>query len=146
MNASLQSFLKATLWLVLGVFFGFASVLLILTSSKIFEGRLNVSDVADLVDPEFIVFLCVALMAGAGADYILSVNFIRSKRVNVLCLIIIATGTAWFIFNPKTKATDSFLYWTSIGFSVVAIIFCLWVKTILFYKEEVAHKKLKNWL
>jgi hypothetical protein len=141
----LYPFFRATLWLILGIVFGLASILLILASSKIFEGGLNPKEISQLIDPEFIVFLCVALIAGSGADYILSVNFNKSKRLNVLYLIIIITGTAWFIFNPKVKATDLFLYWSSIGFSIIATIFCLCVKTVLFSKEESAHRKLKNW-
>ena len=146
LDISIPSFLRATVWLLFGVVFGFASILLIFASSAIFENKGTPVDIPHLVDPEFIIFLCVALMAGAGADYMLSVNFAKSKRLNVLLFILLITSASWFVLNPILSASEVVLLWFTTIVAVVTIVFCLWAKTVIFYKEEDAHKRLKGWL
>src|SRR5437870_718363 len=95
-----SAFLRALVWVVFGVAFGVISILLILASSIIFKQQDKRIMASNLLDNQFITFLCVALMAGAAADYILSVTFKKERRIIVLLFLVIVSIIACFIFNP----------------------------------------------
>ncbi len=133
----MSPFVRATLWFAFGVIFGLLSIILILASSAIFNSQSTISKTTHSIDAEFITFLCVALMGGAGADYMLSVQFPSSRRLNVCLFILLITGSACFLFNPKLKPDETFVYWFTVGICIVTVSFCLWVKTTLFTKEKI---------
>lgn len=88
-----KSFGKAFIWLVLGCFFGLSSLLLIFASSAIFTHPIITGNI---IDGNIVMYLCIALMSGAGADYSLSSSFHFGWRLS--CILNNYSRTSNYIF------------------------------------------------
>ena len=87
-----ESFVKAIGWLIIGTLAGLASIGLILASSAIFSIKFS----GNIITGDIIMFLCVGLMSGAGADYLFCSHFHKGYRIASLFLLIIAVLIIYF--------------------------------------------------
>jgi hypothetical protein len=133
-----QSIWRSIVWLIIGALFGLASVLLILGSSMLFVGHLEIHS---LIDSNIIVFLCIALMGGAGADFLLTGNYHAGWRVATFTFLFLLLMTACYIFSPNNKEppTKNALFWIVWGYVIVAILYCIGLKSLLIYRERLNH-------
>ncbi|HWB26666.1 MAG TPA: hypothetical protein VG738_14375 [Chitinophagaceae bacterium] len=133
---------RALLWLFFGTIFGLASLLLVFASAAIFTHHIN----GKIIDDYVIVFLCIALMSGAGSDYLLSVNHHMGWRSFAFSLIIIALVISFYLFNPNNRITadagilNGFTY----GYVGFTSIYCIGLKGVIFYQESVNKHNSKN--
>lgn len=138
----IKSLIKAISWLFIGIFFGLASFVLIFASSVIFGHPITLGKI---VDNNIIMFLCVALMSGAGSDFSLSDNYHWGVRIAVFFTVVIALLIVCVVFNPSNNAVPDrdIVKDLATGYAIFTIIYCVGLKGILFYKEAISHKKLK---
>jgi len=139
-----QSFFCSIGWLSSGAVFGYASILMVLASSAIFKEPV---DLGKVIDSNFIVFLCIALMSGAGTDFLISGHFMHlAWRIVWLLVVIILLLIAYFLFNPNNlyKLDKEPLVYVEIGYIIITICYCLTLKSLLIYRERVNHIKAQH--
>lgn len=138
-----SSFFRAFIWLIIGVVFGLASIILILASSSMFVQHGTSREVANAIDAEVIIFLCIALMSGAGADFLLSVKFGWGVRGFIFSIVVIFLFLAFFLLNPVNEPQKSVVNSFSVGYSIIAFVYCVSIKTVIFYEEILSKKRLR---
>jgi hypothetical protein len=138
-----KSILRALGWLIIGIAFGLSSLLLIFASKAIFSVPI---DTGKLIDENIIMFLCVALMSGAGADFLFSEISTLGWRLFAFCLNIIALLILGILFNPNNtySAKPSLLEGFAITYGIVAFCYCMLLKTIVFYRERLTNSKIRR--
>lgn len=136
-----ESIWRAFAWLLLSALFGLASLLLILAASAIFSYHVN----EKLIDDNAIMFLCIALMSGAGIDFLLSCNHHFGLRLSAFLFVILAAAIAFFILSPNNanKPHEDTLNTFAGAYGVVTAAFCIILKTLIIYRERLSKEKLK---
>jgi len=136
-----ESIWRSFVWLLIGVIFGLASILLILGSSFIFAKPLDINCV---IDNNVIVFLCIALMSAAGADFLLTGNYHPGWRFAAFFgLPIPLLLLAYFLFSPNNINTPDANILIKIvwGYVILSFFYCIGLKSLLIYRERLNHKK-----
>jgi hypothetical protein len=138
-----KSFLCSLLWLVFGVIFGLASILLIFASSAIFDNPLSLGNI---IDANIVVFLCIALMSGAGTDFLISANYNIWNRLFMFAIVVVFLALAYFLLSPNNRKAPSekILHLFEIGYSIVAFGYCVTLKSLLIYRERLNHNKAQH--
>lgn len=137
-----QSIWRSLAWLAIGVFFGLVSIMFILASSVLFDKSMNTSD---LFDCNVIVFLCIALMSGAAADFLLTGNYHVGWRATAFAFTIVASLFAWVLFGPNNKVPPSVNVKDAVSetYGLATLIYCVGLKALLIYRERLNHEKAK---
>lgn len=129
----LKAIFKSIAWLIIGVFAGLSSLVILFASSAIFSRPIN----GRIIDDSIIVYLCIALMSGAAADFLLCGHYEIWPRLFVFSLVIILILVIWLVFNPNNanpptpQAIKSVVDW----YIMITIGYCVGLKTVIFYKE-----------
>lgn len=137
----IQAIVKSVCWLIIGILFGLAGVILVLASAKFY----SVSPDWEQVDENIVIFMCIALMGGAGSDFLLSKIHTFWCRLCLFIFAVLSFFIAFYIYNPnvKYKPAHDIMYNFEIGYIVVTCIYCMVLKSIIFFHEALSHKKLK---
>lgn len=138
--AVLFAVIKSFVWVLLGVFYG-ASAFFLLFSSRYLYGQSY--DFKKYFTYEFIMYLCVALMASAASDY---ADYPRGwKRIIPLGFCTLLLMWVYNIFNPAIPQhpQENIVENMAIGYGVMAIVFCMVFKGRLFYEECKSVKPIK---
>ena len=134
-----QAIWRALTWLIIGIVFGLASVGFVLLTSTIFS---QTEKIEKLIDPNIIIFLCLALMGGAGADFLLSKISTVYCRLFYFAVIVVFFVLGCVVFNASLKPKQDILEYIEYGYIAVTVSYCMIIKSIIFYQERLAHKKL----
>lgn len=138
---SFQAIWRAVIWLLIGIVFGLSSLLLIFASSAIFTHPISTSN---LFDANIIMFLCVSLMSGAGGDFLLSKISNPGTRIAVFFPSVVALLIVCFLFSPNnSSAPEKYVVkGFALGYGIATFIYCVSLKTIIFYRERLTDRKL----
>ena len=90
------------------------------------------------------MFLCVALMSGAGADYLLSGSYHLGYRIAAFSLTVIALLIVFFLFNPNNAnpPDENIITNFAWGYSIFTFAYCILIKADIFLKEP-KHNKIR---
>ena len=97
-----------------------------------------------MLHSEFVSFLALALIGGAYSDYLLSVSFKSAMKLIFGLVVAISCLVVFVIFNTSTEVHEDVKKEFTIWFSLVSGIFCLGIKSVIFYQEEFLHRKFKR--
>jgi|GEM_PF-5449262 len=127
-------FIKSLIWMLVGIIFGAITFILVFASKVLYDKPINVHT---LITYDYIMFLCVTLMAGAAADFVNSPKRVWGNRLSPLFVCIILLLVLCFVFHPMVniKPDGSILKWLTITYSIIAFLFCTAIKSTLFYEE-----------
>ncbi|MBV9961791.1 MAG: hypothetical protein JO072_06045 [Parafilimonas sp.] len=131
----LTASLKAFIWLVVSAGFGLASIAIYVFSAKIFSTT-QTESINDFV----IIFLCLALTAGAGIDFVISSRSMSfGGRMALFSWNVITLLVAYILFTPNNinKPNGTVLDISTMIFSFITLGYCLGCKGNLFYEEDV---------
>ncbi len=143
---SFNCFLRSLAWLTIGIVFGLISLFLILFTSVVFGNHNNDHKIAELASSEAIVFLSLALMSGAGADFLLSEISTTSHRILAMVFVVILLLIGIIIFSPNNSfaAKETVKLWIEWIYCIFGSIYCVSIKTIIFYRERLNNRKLES--
>jgi len=136
-----KAMLKSLIWIGIGAVFGTATFISVFTSSLLFKNShttiAGVIKSSSQFNYDYLLYLCVCLMAGAAADHCCSTNKTISSRILPISACVIALGIVFYVFNPAVKYDLNsnildILTYTYVGGTV---IFCASLKTPIFYQE-----------
>ena len=135
---------RAVAWLAIGTFFGLASAVLIFWASVIFGH--NFVDTHHVSTKEGVIFLSLALMSGAGADLLFSEIGHWGVRVALMFFVGFVLGIVYLMFSPNNtyRVNDVVINYAAWGIGTLTVIYCLSIKTVIFYKERVTNKELRK--
>lgn len=142
---SFESVIRSVAWLIIGIIFGLASVIMVLASSIIFPHHKEILEISKMIDENVKVFLCIALMSAAAADFLLTGSYHAGWKICAFLFSIIALLFAYFLFNPNnTAAPDKQILDKIVTIYIcLTIPFCVGLKSLLIYREKLNHKKVK---
>jgi len=124
--------LKSFIWILIGIFFGISTFVLVFASKYLYGQPF---DFNKYLSYEYIMYLCVALMAGAAADY---GNYPRGwKRIIPLFFCSMLLLILYIVFNPQIPQhpRESVVKIMAIVYSGVAFVFCMIIKSTIFLEE-----------
>jgi len=126
----------------LGVFFGAATFFLVFASKVLYGQNINFNT---LMTYDYIMYLCVCLMAAAAIDIFTSPNKDWGNRISPLLFCVISVLILYVIFNPMLtqKPDETILKTLALCYIYATIIFCGAIKMSLFYEENYNLKNVK---
>src|SRR5690349_10440496 len=131
MKMDLISLFRAFLWIVIGVGFGLASIFLVLASSSMFvQHGVQIKPTVG-IDSEVIIFLCLALMSGAGADFVLTPSNHHWAVKGLLMLTVFTLlFVAFWLLSPNSEPKENVVNSFTLGYCVACFFYCLFIKAI----------------
>ena len=138
---------RAYIWVGMGFLFGFALIASMVFGALFFKlsDDFNVIDqINKIVSIEFMVFLDLALIGGAGLDYILSFATNAGQKREKGLWIVILVGTCFYVYNPSANRSHISELVFMIIFTIICVYFCVISKSYIFYQERLAHEKITN--
>lgn len=138
------SFMRAIGWIVIGTVFGLASICIFVFASTFFNQDFH--DPHNISNSEAVIFLCLALKSGAGADFLFSEISTWVGRILAMVFVVIALFFVGFIFNPNNlyEPSEETITMIAIIYSMVTIIYCVALKWVIFYRERITNKALRE--
>jgi len=138
---AIKALIKALFWTIIGVVAGLALLLYILGFTAFFSQDFNTSE---LLNPNIVIFLCVTLMAGAGADFLLSTLSTWGWRITISLIAIFLGFIACTLFNPilNYKPDETALKYFEYSYCLFALVYCTAIKSVIFHEEMLAYKEL----
>ena len=122
--------------MAISVVFSSMSFIIIFAAKALYDKTVILTS---LFTYDYITFLCVALMAGAAADYFNSpINKSWTERSMPIVLCVICVFGLSFVFHPfvKEKPDQNILKGITFFYCTIAVFFCGIYKSILFYEES----------
>jgi hypothetical protein len=125
--------IKSFLWILIGTIFGFSAFFLIFASKILYGQKI---DIHQLLNYEFIVYLCVALMAGAAADWANLPDRHWGSRICPMMFCVILLFLLYTVFNPAAPhPKEAILKYITTFYVTVCVVFCMLIKANIFYEE-----------
>jgi hypothetical protein len=136
------SITKSLLWILIGLGFGAITLILLFVLKILYDKPVD-SDILPTYG-SYIMFLCVSIAAGASADWFNSPFRGWFLRTLPLFGCGFALGALCFIFHPLVKEVPDPLVITIMTkiYTVLAILVCVVLKSILFFEEGESYTKI----
>lgn len=127
--------LKSVIWMAFGFLFGSASIIIMFTANLVYDKQI---DLHILLSDNYVMFLCIGLMAGSAADYFNSPGKPWSERIIPILLTALMVAILGFLYHPFVKETHSenVIRFITVCYCIFTFIFCGVYKSILFYEES----------
>jgi uncharacterized membrane protein YbjE (DUF340 family) len=127
--------LRAIVWIIWGVIFGAGAFLFAFASAKLHNQAIKLEVILSY---DYVMYICVVLMAGAAADFFCSAQRPWPNRVVPILVCIPFLFALGFIFESggSKPTNETLMIYLRIIYVVISFFFCLGIKSVLFYEDS----------